>query len=93
MNRETCDKCGGKIENGKCSCGFWYESHEEPPGMKILEKAINYFAFLRDQNLCGPVFSGDHHSGHCMVLFDGDYDDCVIVVKFIRSLQNDKRKE
>ena len=84
MERLTnCDKCHSKIENGKCSCGFWYENNKAPPFSKCLERAIESFNFQYDQGQIGEIFSGDHHSGTCIILFRGNYEICMKVKNYI----------
>lgn len=78
MRLENCDKCGSKIENGKCSCGIWVDDHEKPQDMKDQEKVLIHFS-----NQCKShgnyILSCDHYSGSCMILFMGDYHDCQVI--------------
>lgn len=76
---EHCDKCKGKIENGKCPCGVWYKTiADSPSDIQIFEKAILEF------NMTGrKISSGDHYTGTCFVFFKGDFDDCQVVNDFI----------
>lgn len=81
--REECDKCLSLIQNGKCSCGVWYEREQIPPFSKCLEKSILAFNFLNDQKKIGDIFTGDHHSGTCIAIFKGSYENSQMVKKFI----------
>jgi len=81
--RKTCDKCKSKIVDGKCDCGVWYEKKEQPLFAENLERAMLAYNEL---GTFDPI-SGDHHSGSCIVLFKGKYEDCEEVKKFIGSLK------
>jgi len=84
------DKCGSKIEDGRCSCGYWYEKGKEPPFSKCLEAAIQAFNFQYDQNNM-HIFSGDHFSGTSFILFKGDYKMCMKVCDYVEELiKNDR---
>lgn len=84
---ENCDKCGSKIVNGECSCGYWYEKDEHPPMMKTLERAIEAVNFYWDQTNSERPLSADHHSGTCFVFFKGTYEDCCKVSEYIERLK------
>ncbi len=82
---ENCDKCGSKIENGKCSCGIWVEDHEKPQHMKDQEVVLKHFA--NDCEEKGKmILSMDHHSGACMILFMGDYHDCYVIKDYMERI-------
>jgi len=89
MKRINCDKCGSLIENGKCSCGLWYEDHEKPLFTKQCEVAMESFNELYKKGQIGNIMSGDHHSGTCIIMFKGDYDDCMVVKDFIVRMNNE----
>ena len=78
-----CDKCRGTIKNGICPCGYWYEEDEVPNFAKTLEKAIYAYDHICEQYNDSSPFTGDHHSGNCIVLFKGTYEDTQKVRQFI----------
>lgn len=80
---DYCDKCQGAIEKGKCPCGSWYEKDNQPNFMQIMEKAIYAYDHMCEQYNDDRPFSGDHHTGNCVVYFKGDYDLCEKVKQFI----------
>ena len=81
-----CDKCHGKISNGICPCGEWYESKDMPDFANDFEKAIVSYNRICDFESPRAVFTGDHHSGTCIVMFKGTYEDVEKVRQFIESL-------
>jgi hypothetical protein len=94
MKKQThCDKCFSKIEEGKCSCGWWYEPNELPVESKFIEIAIETFDFFRDQGKFGDIVSGDHHSGTNIIIFRGDYEMCQKARSFIEALMRTYGKD
>ena len=85
-----CDKCGSKIEDGRCSCGIWYERGEQPPEHQIIQYAIEAYTRMYASGKAPSVFTADHFSGSCIALFRGNYEDCMKVSDFIESLQEGK---
>lgn len=84
MTKKTfCDKCLSKIEDGKCSCGVWFQTKDQPFSV-TLERAIFAYDHLCEEYQTFTPFSGDHHTGNCIVLFKGDYDLTQKVVEFIK---------
>ena len=82
--RSHCDKCLSPIENGKCSCGYWYENNEMPPFANLFAVTISAF-----NNMETEIFSGDHiATGIAFVYFKGDFEMCEKVKKYIRKLQS-----
>ena len=77
--RDNCDKCGSKINDGKCECGIWFEKEEQPDHLLFMERAI--IAYNR-MNIDYPL-TGDHCSGTCMILFKGDFELCEDIKKYI----------
>lgn len=84
---DKCDKCSGKIINGKCPCGFWYEHDKAPNFAKTLERAIYAYDYMCEKNNDDSPFTGDHYSGNCIALFKGNYEDTQKVKNFIKSLR------
>ena len=79
--KKNCDKCGSKIIDGKCECGIWIETQDQPEHLVMFERAM--VAYNR-MNIDHPI-SGDHHTGTCIILFKGDYELCEDVKKYIES--------
>ena len=73
----SCDMCGTKIVDGKCSCGIWKSKEEmiDNPIMLALEE----FHDMKKFTLTGDA----PHLGCAVVFFRGDYNDCKKVEKFI----------
>ncbi len=82
---EKCDECNSIIENGKCSCSYWFEREKQPKVSKILENSILAY---NEMNIDFPL-SGDHYTGSCIVLFKGDLELCKKVKKFIEDQGKD----
>lgn len=76
--REKCDKCDSDILMGECSCGKWYESGHAPGFAKICEQVIQEF-----NKMDSSIFTADHFSGTCVVVFKGDFNMCEKVKEFI----------
>lgn len=79
-----CDKCGSKINNGRCDCGQWVDDYTQVPFMKLLEQCIYGYDHECEQSGSNGPMSGDHHSGNCFVFFKGDYELCMKVKDFIK---------
>lgn len=88
--RETCDKCHTPIIDSRCSCGVWFEDSKSVPFLKTMENAVEAYNFICDQNNDHSPFSGDHHSGTCILLFKGDYIDCMRVKKYISEIRKEE---
>lgn len=82
-----CDKCHGKITNGTCSCGYWFDYQSAPNFVKTLERAIYAYDHMCEQSNDNSPFTGDHHTGNCIVLFKGNYKDTQLVKQFIFNLR------
>jgi len=81
-NRTHCDKCTGLIENNRCPCGIWFNTHDQPFAV-TLEKAIYAYDYICEEYQTFTPLSGDHYSGNCIVLFKGDNELCLKVKAFI----------
>ena len=79
---ENCDKCGSKIEDGKCSCGIWIEKNQDCALRDSFNNSIEHYNKLSYPNILG----GDHYSGSCFVFFPGDFDKCEKVKEFIQNM-------
>jgi len=87
--RTHCNVCGSKIQDGDCSCGYWTEPGEDHKNKELcdhLEAAILLF-----NKLGQGIFSGDHHSGTCFILFKGNKNDCEAVVDEMERINRVKR--
>ncbi len=76
---ESCDMCGTKIENGKCSCGEWLENQKT----NCILKSIEYFHDMKRFTITGDA----PHLGCAVVFFRGDYKDAKKVEKFIHEMK------
>ena len=90
MMRSECDKCNTKIYNGKCGCGFWYEKDSQPNILKTFERAIYAFDYMCEHSYNQEPMTADHHSGNCLVLFKGTYEDTQKVKEFILDMKKDE---
>ena len=82
IHKTQCDKCLGPIVDGKCDCGIWYMSPDEAPDhvRKRLETLVEFYENGKEME------SADHFTGVCSIYFTGDYEKCMKVKMFIRSL-------
>lgn len=87
MNIEVCDKCHGKVIDGKCPCGVWLDTKDVSNFTRLIQTVLLGYDYLYDHNLIGSSFSSDHFSGNCMILFRGDYDLCMKVRDFLAEEQ------
>jgi len=77
MALEFCDKCQGKIENGKCPCGTWFETYDDILEFsKLMKKCLDAYGFLHDQDKSLDFISGDDCGKTAIMLFKGNYEDC-----------------
>lgn len=90
MDRTECDECYGIIIDGECPCGVWFKTKDQPNFMRLCETVIYGFDHLKNNGDLKDIFSGDHHTGNCMIMFTGDYEMCCKARQFIEKLQNEK---
>jgi len=80
--RTHCDKCEGLISEGRCPCGFWFNTKDQAFSV-TMEKAIYAYDHMCEQYQTFIPFTGDHYSGNCVAFFKGDYELCLKVKAFI----------
>ena len=81
--KEYCDKCNSKVINGKCDCGIWINREDQPKNISIFEQAILEYNKLNTDDC---VLTGNHYTGTSLIIFKGDYNDCMKVKEFINNL-------
>ena len=78
---DRCDMCGSQIENGKCSCGTWTTPEENinNPFKISLEKFHEMKTLVTSMDT--------PHLGCAAVFFRGDYNDCQVIVNYIKKIK------
>ncbi len=77
----NCDMCGYPIHNNKCSCGTWIRSGENKDSS--IKRSLEEFHEMKRFALSADI----PNLGCAMVLFRGDYKDCMKVQEFIYKLK------
>lgn len=82
MKFTKCDMCGARIEQGKCSCGFWREEEELEPFYQLMKAVLEKFHEEKRFTMTADA----PHLGCALVLFRGTYKDCKKVERFVHEL-------
>lgn len=78
---KKCDMCGTKIEDGKCSCGIWFDADQMKDNP--IKLALEHFHEKKRFTLTADM----PHLGVAVLFFRGNAKDCMELQKLFYELK------